>query len=241
MIERKTLNPGGWGRKRQPGSWPAMAIAFAVSDSVDLQPWLAATSTELWKAAGFAGKPRYHTVRKRFLELEEHVDCFLTAVAALAQHARRHNQHVGRHVHVVDTEAETHAALVHNCPAHFACMTPNPASRPGRRKPGEAMRPTREITDRFRAERQAAVEKADDEAPDLDMGDVEEVEVAGDVARFKINGHWYRSLDTTAGIRTYTGPRGATRFWHGFHNQKAVDHYTGGALAVVVESSSRQE
>lgn len=103
------------------------------------------------------------------------------------------------------------------------------------------MRPTREITDRFRAERQAAVEKADDEAPDLNMGDVEEVDVAGDVARFKINGHWYRSLDTTAGIRAYTGPRGATRFWHGFYNQKAVDHYTGGALAVVVESSSRQE
>jgi hypothetical protein len=35
--------------------------------------------------------------------------------------------------------------------------------------------------------------------------------------------------------------RGATRFWHGFYNQKAVCHYTGAALAVVVESSSRQE
>ena len=239
VVERKTINPGGWGKRRQPGSWPAMALAFAVSDSVDLQPWLAASSTELWRAAGFAGKPVYHTVRKRFLELEDHVDCFLPAVAALVQHARRHDPSVGQHVHVDGTEAETHAALVHDCPAHLDCM--KPAGGRGRRRSGEAMRPTREITDRFRSDRHAAVEKADDEAPELDMGDVDEVDVAGNVARFKINDHWYRSLDATAGIRAYTGPRGATRFWHGFYNQKAVDHYTGAALAVVVESSSRQE
>jgi hypothetical protein len=241
VIERKTTNPGGWGRKRRPGSWPAMAIAFAVSDSVDLHPWHAATSTELWKAAGFAGKPAYHTVRKRFLELEDGYECFLGAVAALVQHARRHDSCVGRHVHVDGTEAETHAALVHDCSKHFACMTPNPANARGRRSAGEAMRPSRELTDRFRSDRHTAVEKTDDEAPEIDMGDVDEVQTDGSVARFKINGHWFRSLDPTAGIRAYTGPRGATRFWHGFYNQKAVDHYTGAALAVVVESSSRQE
>lgn len=71
--------------------------------------------------------------------------------------------------------------------------------------------------------------------------DVDGVRSDGRVVHFKINGHSFRSLDTTAGIRAYTGPRGATRFWHGFYNQKAVDHYTGAALAVVVDSASRQE
>jgi len=33
VHERKTNNPGGWGRKRIAGSWPAMVLAFAVSDS----------------------------------------------------------------------------------------------------------------------------------------------------------------------------------------------------------------
>lgn len=60
------------------------------------------------------------------------------------------------------------------------------------------------------------------------------------VKRVRIDGCWYRTLDLDAGIRAYMGPRGATRFWHGYYSGKAVDHFTGGVIPIV-ESASRQE
>lgn len=117
----------------------------------------------------------------------------------------------------------------------------DPGYNRGRAKAGEAMRPLRESTDRARSDRHTAVEADEDDATELNMSGVDDVKVVDGIARFEINGHWYRSLDPTAGIRAYTGPRGSTRFWHGFYNQKAVDHYTGATLAVTVDSASRQE
>ena len=61
------------------------------------------------------------------------------------------------------------------------------------------------------------------------------------VKRVRIAGCWYRTLDADAGIRAYAGQRGARRFWHGYYNQKAVCHFTGGVLFSGVYSASRQE
>ena len=77
------------------------------------------------------------------------------------------------------------------------------------------------------------------------IGTAEKVVDATDVngreyKRIRINGCWYRSLDTEAGIRTYKKPRGF-KFWHGYYNTKAIDHYTGAPLAIVVTSASRSE
>lgn len=47
-------------------------------------------------------------------------------------------------------------------------------------------------------------------------------------------------LDVEAGIRAYTGPRDAKRFWHGYYNGKAMWHFTGGVIPLV-ESASVQE
>ncbi len=68
------------------------------------------------------------------------------------------------------------------------------------------------------------------------------VEVGGrTVKRVQVGGCWYRTLDADAGIRAYTSTRGARRFWHGYYNQKAICHFTGGVLYAGVYSASRQE
>ena len=61
------------------------------------------------------------------------------------------------------------------------------------------------------------------------------------IKRIRKGGCWYRTLDTDAGIRAYTGERGAKRSWHGYYNQKAIDHFTGGVLFAGVYNASVQE
>ena len=68
-------------------------------------------------------------------------------------------------------------------------------------------------------------------------------EVAADERglRVKVGSCWYRLSDEEAGIRAYTTGGKVRRFWAGYYNLKAIDHYTGGVLAVHVESASTQE
>jgi hypothetical protein len=85
--------------------------------------------------------------------------------------------------------------------------------------------------------------KESDSAPsdELEIGEAEEVQVVDGRLRVKSGGHWFRTADSSAGVRAYKGPRGARKFWHGFYNQKAIDHYTGAPLAVGVYNASKQE
>jgi len=215
-----------WGRRREPGEWALAYLAFVVSGRVDVQPWHAETSTALWREAGFSGKPPYSRVYARFTELEGLSDEFIACAGRMIQHARRHDERVGEHIHVDSTEAETNAGLKHVC-----CT--------GRRR--RAARPRRVSTSDVREERHAEANEAPPAHPTTNMGEVDAVRDQRTGRYFKINGHWYRSIDKTAGIRAYTGKRGAVRFWHGFYNQKAIDHFTGGVLAVDVFSASEQE
>jgi hypothetical protein len=52
---------------------------------------------------------------------------------------------------------------------------------------------------------------------------------------------WYRLLDPTAGVRAYVNNGKVRRFWVGFYNGKAIDHYTGAPVAVNVTSASIRE
>src|SRR4051794_28505567 len=57
-----------WGCRREPGHWELVAVAFVVSDYVDIQPWHANTTDELWRVCGFAEKPSYRTDWRRLRE-----------------------------------------------------------------------------------------------------------------------------------------------------------------------------
>ena len=104
----------------------------------------------------------------------------------------------------------------------------------------------RQDTKTFREERQDLnaldPDQADRREADRTPQNVEFIRVgARTVKRMKIGECWFRTLDIDAGIRAYMGPRGAKRFWHGYYNQKAVCHFTGGVLFPGIYSACGQE
>jgi hypothetical protein len=74
IVERKTLNPGGWGKKRLPGSWPAMAIAFAVSDSGPTAQKLDPAWSEQPPSRVFAAKLKAERERRQLELAAERAD-----------------------------------------------------------------------------------------------------------------------------------------------------------------------
>lgn len=91
-----------------------------------------------------------------------------------------------------------------------------------------------------RAERQKMAEEAPVEGGDF--GRAEQIVQGVDFLRIRCGGHWYRSLDVTAGVRAYQNKNGKTvRFWHGFYNAKMIDHFTGAPLVIGLYSASKQE
>jgi len=224
-----------WGRPRIEGSWALAYLGFVVSGRIDVEPWWANTSSELWRECGFAGRPSYQTVWSRFIELEHVAEAFTLVAGQLIQHARRHtNGLVGQDLHVDATEAETNARLVHDCQTGEGC---------GRQR-RRAKHPRRAHADEARAERHQRAAKPPPEDPDaLDLGDGDELRVYAQLktARVRVGSCWYRTRDHTAGVRAYTRNGRVQRFWHGFYNCKAIDHYTGAPVAVEVCSASVQE
>jgi hypothetical protein len=232
----------GFGRPQAPGRWDLAYIGFCISDSVDIQPWVARTSEDFWRECGFEpvrdrdgvlirpAKPPYSRVYDRFRALEQHA-LTVHEVAGLAiRHAMRHDPLIGCHIHVDSTEAESHAALIHDCDPAAPCMR-----KRRRARSGEALRPKRVSTDDHKESRQA--EAAGDVTDENPMGDVDECVVDERGIRVLVGGHWYRCRDISAGPRAYTGERGAKRFWVGFYNQKLIDHRTGAPLAVYVDAA----
>lgn len=236
-LERATTLDKNHGRRKEPGSWALAFLAFVASGSTTaVERWWAETSPELWRECGFARRPSYQTTYERFVELETVSDEFARVAAKLIQHCRKHEPLIGAHTHVDSTEAETPAALVHDCRPGDNC--------PWQQETGKARlarRPKRVSTAVVREERQKEAENAPAADDVLTLGDAEEVRVVDGRVRIRSGKHWYRTLDPDAGVRAYTGPRGARRFWHGYYNAKAIDHYTGAPLAVGVFSASHQE
>jgi hypothetical protein len=143
------------------------------------------------------------------------------------------------------TEGESNARLVHICGADC----PRGFTKKGaKKKRGPAQLPDRLDTDSVRAIRHQQTDISPEEMPALNAGTARKVihkidEKTGQEYLLVQDKHgcWYRSLDPTAGARSYDGPRGAFRYWHGFYNIKAVDHYTGGVLDCYLTNASINE
>ena len=129
------------------------------------------------------------------------------------------------HVHFDNTEDETHAALIHDCqPGQCPRRGRAPHARPRARRrrdaraPGHprpsAMTDTGSSTRSSRGRTGTRAGRARAERPRPPQ--------RTQVKRVKVNGCWYFTRDTEAGIRAYTGPRGAKRFWHGYYGGKAM-------------------
>ena len=218
------------GRPRITGSWALVYLAFVVSGRCDIEPWWASTSDDVWVECGFSGRPSYPTVWNRFTELEKLADAFSETAGHLIRHARvQSGGLVGQDIHVDGSEAETNARLQHDCDGS-SC--------------GRAQHPKRLHTDDARSIRHGNdAEPPPDDPDSLDTGEARDVEVddSGGIKRIKVGRCWYRTRDRSAGVRAYYQGQRLAKFWHGFLNDKAVDHFTGAPLAIQVVSASVQE
>jgi hypothetical protein len=228
----------GYARKREPGHWELAAIGFVASKHVDIQPWWDETTDELWRECGFQAKPTYMSVWRRLRELETVCESFLQAASVIIQRCRQHDERVMAHVHFDFTEDETHAALVHDCEEGEDCAYRSKMSSSGRRRafPGAATRPERAKTGIARKDRETRNTEGPELSAERDAESKPEKVVmvqrgSRTIKRIRQNGCWYRTRDLEAGVRAYTGERGAKRFWHGY--------YSGRLLTTLRVASSR--
>lgn len=241
LREAASSLESGYARKREPGHWELVAVAFVSSRHIDIQPFWDESSTELWEACGFEGKPSYITTWRRLRELEQIADEFLAAAGSIIKRCRTHDSRVLSHVHVDFTEDESHAALVHDCRPDEDCAYKKGKGKKARAW-GYAKRPERVSAQVARAERHALARDDPETATAREKRTApQKAEVLPDgTKRVRVNGCWYRMRDAQAGVRAYTGPRGCRKFWVGFYGGKAVDHTTGGVIPSV-DSASIQE
>ena len=229
-LRSSTLLAKKEGRPRKSGEWALAYLAYANTGERELRRWHQLAPKELWERAGFDAVPSYHSAYENFNALEAHECVFRQVAAALVQLAvKQSGGKVGHAVHVDGTEAETNSRLVHDCSGHELATCTKQLRLPKRVQPADA-----------REERhQIAIEQPTDDAL---LGGADELAADERGLRIRVGKCWFRLSDGEAGIRAYTTASGKLRrFWSGYYNIKAVDHYTGGVLAAHVVSASTQE
>lgn len=244
-VEQAAKEAGsGFGRPRGPGRFELAYLAFVFSRHPDVRPWWQQAGRSIWRSSGFSSRPSYPLCQRRFAELEhpavieamELVAMQLIQLAVTGSGGR-----VGRFLHIDATEAETHARLTHVCPRTSPCRRDRAPGKYG----GAGRVSARTVTPLVREERHREAAEPEPEPqdmrPDTEIGDAEKIDRSDGRLRVKVGGCWYAVLDSTAGIRAYTRGTRVKRFWVGFFNAKAVDHFTGAPVAVRITSASTQE
>lgn len=218
------------GRPRMPGEWAIAYLLFVNSAEREMERWYRSTSMEMWTRLGFARFPSYKAMYKNFVQLEDHPEAFRAVAAVLTQIAvEQSGGKVGHAVHVDGTEAETNSRLIHDCYGHELNCCKKHIKTPARATNADA---------RYERHQMSEDVPTDDEL----LGAAEKLAADERGLRVKVNGCWYVLSDAEAGVRAYTTSEGKLRkWWAGYYNLKAVDHYTGGVLAAHVTHASMQE
>lgn len=223
------------GRPRLAGDWPALYLAYVLSGSPALQPFHhAAASSGLWRVCGFDRRPSYSELHLKFEQLEGRWDAFRTVAMSLIQVAKQRESRVGEIVTVDASGWQSPAALEHACADLEACQ----------RAGGAAARLSSSSAEVALVEHWAEPDRLEDWDEDQSIrtrGRIVPFQRAnGAIAKYRLfvlNGHTYRSLDTSSGVRSYDGSK---RWWGGYV-EPAIDAVTGLALAVQVFPADVQE
>jgi hypothetical protein len=236
LIEQTTPPYAGWGRRRQPGSWALIYIAFVMSKIIDFQPFYSRyRSSPLWAEAGFDDVPSYDTLYLRFCELEgdEFRAAFNEAAARLMRLAMERDPRIGRAAHADGTAYQSNAQLVHCCP------DPNRCRQIGGWRPAKvvAKENMERITEAHHAET-ALPESEVPAEPSNRMRRLTDEEAAEHgleaphrYAYYLQNGHYVRCRDKDAAVRMYERSR-SKRVWNGGIFYPAVDDYCGLTMAI---------
>jgi len=228
-VRSESLLVKSEGRPRMAGEWAFAYLAFVNSAERELLRWYRTAPVELWERAGFSQTPSYHAAYKNFNALEEHEASFREVAANMIRLAvDASGGKVGHAVHVDGTEAETHSRLIHDCHGAELSSCKRQQELPTRATNADA---------RVERHRLAATVPTDDNL----LGAADEMAADERGLRVLVGGCWYLLSDNEAGIRAYVRDGKVRKFWAGYYNAKAVDHYTGAVLAVHTTSASVQE
>jgi hypothetical protein len=213
-------------RPRLEGRFDLLYLAWICSkDPAMLSFWFTWRSSSVWKECGFEERPDYQVMRLRFIEFEELERRGFREVAQhLIQNARKRDPLIGMFLMVDETRFDSVSQHEHCCVDHAECKRLWQAKKDELGEGAKRMKgPPRFITpatdDTYNA---AKAEEVD--SPELTEGELPPtvaVPAGGDdryVYRY-IEGHLYRTLDQTGGLRKYEGKEG----WHGGLLQAAVD------------------
>jgi hypothetical protein len=224
------------GRPRCEGDWPALYLAYVLSGSPALRPFVRnGCSKELWQVCGFDRAPSYQLIDLRFQELEQNSEALEFVTQALVQMAKHAEPRIGEIVMVDATAWKSPAALQHCC---------HPSECPGGRNALSVVRSA--SIEELRPRHWKEAEELDpDDLEVVDTGrnrrGVERVSRAGGAVMtyslHKVGGHLYRTLDLTSGWRKYDGHVS----WFGGYFEPAIDAVSGLAVAAVVFPADLQE
>jgi hypothetical protein len=232
-----------YGRRRLPGKWALIQLAFTLSGQVDVEAFCNAyRSSSIWTLAGFPnGMPTPHTVWNRLTELEPYADAFVEAANKLIRRCVRHEPKIIDHVWTDGTGFETHARLEHCCDDRAKCKAAG--GKPAQFLP----RATEELVQEKRHE-ESAQEEAASRSKENSFAPISGPATATRHRKrrrpyryFEIGGHRYRTLDPDAGARRYTRQSGPDRVWFGGLEQAAVSFYLGAPLALNLIPADHQE
>jgi hypothetical protein len=224
-------------KKREPGSWILIYIAYILSDHSDVAKFVRKSSSHLWRECGFQPKagrpvgrecvPDYNTVELRFRELEQ--DAFVEAAVLagdeLIRLARRFEPRIGQAVHIDATHYASPSRLHHCCTDEAAC---DAAIRASGRVPETMPRPD---DDTIRKARHAEhdVDEDSEAASDTPAGVPEKTWIDPDTGwrHFIINGHEWCCEDVDASAKSYSNGTA----WIGGLKMAARDAIVGGTMA----------
>ncbi len=232
------LGKGKSGPKRMDGCWGLACVGWVDSPEADLQPWYGDTTDEFWQACGFAKRPSFATVWRRFTEMEQVRHVFAEALHQLVQHCRKQERRIGHAIVVDGTMVETNAR------PHRLTNLGKDIGRLGKLPVIAAPRMATTAVDDFRR----AVNEAAPDAGLLQVGEL--VDVTEQISRdmlgtyrifTSLKGVPYISRDPDAGFRVYTRDGKTIKWWHGYLILQAADHFTGLPLEAHGFAADEQE
>lgn len=242
LIEATTCG-SRFGRRRLPGKWALVQLAFTLSGQVDVEAFCNSyRSSSIWTIAGFPnGMPTPQTVWNRLTELEDCADAFVEAANKLIRRCVAHEPQIADYVWTDGTGFETHARLEHHCTDRARCKAAGG-------KPAKFLK--RATEDLVKESRHA--ETAEPEPATRNPGNTLAASAAPSspgrhrkrrrpYRYFEIGGHTYRTLDPDAGARRYDRDTAADRVWFGGIEQAAVSYFVGAPLALNLFPANNQE
>lgn len=216
-------------RPRIKGRFDLLYAAWVCSKDPAMESfWGTWRSSKVWEECGFENgeRPDYQVMRLRFIEFEQlERRGFREAGQRLIRNARKHDPLIGMFLMVDETRFDSVSLHEHCCPDPKDCKALWTAQQKKLGESGKGSRGPRQYLLRATDETYNTGKAIEVDGPELIEGElpatvVPTLGIKGRYLYREIDGHLYRTLDQTGGLRKYSVPRNES--WHGGLMQAAV-------------------